>query len=88
VACERNVGALIWAVCVVLHGLVESKTGESCEGGFLRSLSEEVRRFHDLLRQKPFSLFILLGWNSISIAPLMMRSTCLGLVERMLALCT
>jgi hypothetical protein len=47
-----------------------------------------MRGFHDLLRQKPFSLFILLGWSSILIASLMMRSMYLGLVERMVVLCS
>jgi hypothetical protein len=28
----------------------------------------EMRGFHDLLREKPSSLFILFGWNSVSIA--------------------
>jgi hypothetical protein len=40
-------------------------------------------RFHDLVRQKASSLFILLGRSSISIASLMMLSMYLGLMERM-----
>jgi hypothetical protein len=32
--------------------------------GFLK---EQMRGFHDLMRQKPMSLFIFLGWSSISI---------------------
>jgi hypothetical protein len=36
------------------------------------SFMEQMRGFHDLLKQKPSSLFILLGWSSISIASLMM----------------
>jgi hypothetical protein len=43
----------------------------SCSGGFLR---EQMRGFHDLLRQNPTSLFMLLGWSSISMASLMMWS--------------
>jgi hypothetical protein len=48
--------------------------------GFLR---EQKRGFHDLLRQKPISLFILLGWSSISMASLTMRSMYWILVARM-----
>jgi hypothetical protein len=43
----------------------------SCYGAFLR---EQMRSFHDLLRQKPSSLFILLGWSAISMASLTMWS--------------
>jgi hypothetical protein len=35
-------------------------------GGFLRSFREQMRGFHDLLRQTPSSLFILLGWSSVT----------------------
>lgn len=35
-----------------------------------------------MLKQKPSSLFIVLGWSSISIASLMMQSMYLSLVER------
>jgi hypothetical protein len=35
---------------------------------------EQMRGFHDLLRQNPASLFILFGWSSISMASMMMRS--------------
>jgi hypothetical protein len=35
---------------------------------------EDERGFHDLLRQKPTSLYLLLGWSSISIASLTMQS--------------
>jgi hypothetical protein len=31
---------------------------------------EQIRGFHDLLRQKPAYLFILLGWSSVSMASL------------------
>jgi hypothetical protein len=47
-----------------------------------------MRGFHDLLKQKPSSLFILLGWSSISIVSLIMRSMYLGLVERMVVFCS
>jgi hypothetical protein len=33
-------------------------------------LREQMRLFHDLLRQKPASLFILLGWSLITMASL------------------
>jgi hypothetical protein len=35
--------------------------------------SAQIRGFHDLLREKPSSL-LMLGWSSISIASLMIRS--------------
>jgi hypothetical protein len=41
----------------------ENPAVEFYEGGFLRSLREQMRGFHDFLRQKPFSLLILLGEN-------------------------
>jgi hypothetical protein len=44
--------------------------------------------FYDLLRQKPSSLFISLGWSSISVASVMMRFMYLVLVRRMLVLCS
>jgi hypothetical protein len=43
-----------------------------------------MRGFHDLLRQKPSSLFMLMGWSSVSVAGLMMQSMDLDLVERIL----
>jgi hypothetical protein len=47
--------------CIHLHSLVDLA---SCSGGFSR---EQMRGFHDLLRQKPTSQFILLGWSSVSV---------------------
>jgi hypothetical protein len=47
-----------------------------------------MRGFYDLLRQKPSSLFISLGWSSISIASLMMQFMYLDLVGRMLVFCS
>jgi hypothetical protein len=41
--------------CIDLRSLVYLA---SCSGGFLR---EQMRGFHDLLKQNPISLFILLG---------------------------
>jgi hypothetical protein len=41
-----------------------------------------MRNFHDLLRQNPTSLFILLGWCSISMASLTMQSMYWVLVAR------
>jgi hypothetical protein len=43
----------------------------------------QIGGFHDLLRQKPSSLFILYGWSSVSMASLMMRSMYLVFVESM-----
>jgi hypothetical protein len=56
----------------------------SCEGSFLLSSTEQLRCFHDLLRQKSSSLFMLLWWNST--VPLMIRSMYLGLMMRILVL--
>jgi hypothetical protein len=42
-----------------------------------------MRGFHDLLRHKPTSLWILLGWSSISMAFLTIRSMYRVLVARM-----
>jgi hypothetical protein len=60
--------------CMDLIGLVDPASG------FLR---EQMSGFHDLLRQKPTSLFILLRWSSISMACLTMRSRYWVLVVRM-----
>jgi hypothetical protein len=63
--------ALIKAVCTDLCGPAENSDLLSCDEGFLRSFREQMRGFHDLLlRQKPTSLFIMLGWSSISVASL------------------
>jgi hypothetical protein len=43
---------------LVLVFMTAYQVQASCHGDFLR---EQVRGFHDLLRQKPTSLFILLG---------------------------
>jgi hypothetical protein len=60
--------------CLDLHGPVENLAGDSCEGGF--------RGFHKLLRQKPSSLFIVLGWSSVSTTSSMMKSMYMDLVDR------
>jgi hypothetical protein len=39
----------------------------------LKVFRELIRCLHDLLRQKPPSLLILQGWNSISVASLTLR---------------
>jgi hypothetical protein len=42
--------------------------GESiCKGSFLQSLREVMSGYHDMLRQKPFSLFMLLVSSSLMI---------------------
>jgi hypothetical protein len=79
--------ALMRAACTHLHGAMENPALESCEGGFLKSFREQMRGLHDLLRQKPSSLFMLMGWSSISTASLMMRSMYLELVVRMAVFC-
>jgi hypothetical protein len=48
--------------------------------GFLK---EQIRGFHDFLRQKPASLSILLGWNSILMASLTMQFMYQVLVAKM-----
>jgi hypothetical protein len=80
--------ALIQTVCTDLHGPVENPDLLSCDGGFLQHLREHMRGFHDSLRQKSSSLFILLGCSSIKIVSLMMQSMYLGLVERMAVWCS
>jgi hypothetical protein len=49
------------------------------EGGF-QGADGQMGSFHTLLRQKPSFLYILVRLSSISVASLMMRSMCLGLV--------
>jgi hypothetical protein len=51
----------------IVSDLVASGSGvmASCYGDFVREL---MRGSHDLLRQKPTTLLIMLGWNSISIS--------------------
>jgi hypothetical protein len=46
-------------------------------------LREQIRGFRDLLRQKPASLLIWLGWNSISQATLTVQSMYRNFVVRM-----
>jgi hypothetical protein len=50
----------------------------------LPSFREWIRGFHDLLRQRPSSLFIFLRWGLISVASLLMWSMYLNLMETML----
>ena len=63
-----------WDYCCVLDGC-------------LLSLSLWSSGFHDLLRLKPPSLFMLFGCISISMASLMRRSMLLVFVERSLVSC-
>jgi hypothetical protein len=46
-------------------------------------LREQMRGSHDLLKQKPTSLYLLLGWSSISMVSLTMLSIYRVLVGRM-----
>jgi hypothetical protein len=61
--------------CIDLRSIADLA---SCTGSFLREQS-----FHDLLKQKPTSLFIWLGWSSIAMASQMMWSMYWVLVVRM-----
>jgi hypothetical protein len=42
---------------------------------------EYKKGFHDMCEQKPSPLFVLFGWNSISVSSLVMQSVYLDLVE-------
>jgi hypothetical protein len=58
-------------------GMVESKVVSHFsleKEAFIYSFRICKKAYHDLLREKPSSLFVLLGWSSISIASLMMCS--------------
>jgi hypothetical protein len=79
--------ALIRALCTDPHGLAENPDLLSYDGGFVQSFRGQMRGFQDMLRQNLSSLFILLGWTSISVTSLMIRSMCLGSVERMVVWC-
>jgi hypothetical protein len=57
---ESRASALIRDVFTGLRGPVENLTNEPCEGRYLRSFRKDMRGVHDLLRQKPSSMFILL----------------------------
>jgi pimeloyl-ACP methyl ester carboxylesterase len=74
--------------CTELRGFADNPDLPPCYRCFPRSFKEQMRGFRDLLRQKTSSLFIVLGWSSISIASLMMQSMYLDLVERMVVLCS
>jgi hypothetical protein len=81
---EGKFCSVIRAVCTDLSGPVQNHDLLSCDGDFLRSFREQMRGFHDdLLGQKPSPLFTFLGWSSISVTSLMMRSMYQRLVERM-----
>jgi hypothetical protein len=60
-------------------------TNYSLGGGFLRALRECISGFHDRLRTRPSSLFILFGWSSIPMASLISRSMYLDWVDRQYA---
>jgi len=54
------------------------------KGALFHSFRIYKNSFHDLPRAKPSSLFMLLGWRMISIASLMIFSTCPDLIFRIL----
>jgi hypothetical protein len=85
---EDIVRAMIRVVRMDLCGPAENVVLPSYEGGFLRSFRERMRCFYDLLREKPFFLFIILGWSPISVASLTMRSMFLDLEERIVVWCS
>lgn len=66
---EGRVDALIRAICTDLHRPVENLAREFCKGCLLHSSREEARGFHDLLKQKPSSLFILLEGPETQLPP-------------------
>jgi hypothetical protein len=57
--------------------------GGCLEGSLLHSFREEMRGFHDLLKQKQI-LFMLLGWSSILITSLMIRTMYLDMMHRII----
>jgi hypothetical protein len=59
-------------------------TAYSLGGGFLCTLREWISGFHDWLRQRPSSLFMSLGYSSISLASLINWSMYLDLMDRIL----
>jgi hypothetical protein len=69
-------------VCLDLCDTLENPTRGLGEGGFLQSFIEEMRGFHDFLRQTPYPVFILLKWSSVLVTSLLILSV--GLVESML----
>jgi hypothetical protein len=60
---------LSYRACIDLRSLVDLA---SCSGGFMR---EQMRGFHDLLRQKPTSLFIFVTWKWRRCVPTKCRFT-------------
>jgi hypothetical protein len=57
-------------------------------GASLGSLRSQMKGFHDLLREKPTSLLMLLRWSLISIASMMILYIYLDLLDRILVLCS
>jgi hypothetical protein len=57
-------------------------------GASLCSLRSRMKCFHDLLREKPTSLLMLLRWSLISIASMMILYIYLDLLDRILVLCS
>jgi hypothetical protein len=69
---EDIVCVLIKAVCTDLRVPAENPDLLSCDANIVGAFREQMRAFHDLLREKPASIFILLGQSSISTASLLM----------------
>jgi hypothetical protein len=66
--------ALKRAVRADLRSPMENPDLLSCDRSFLPPFKEQMKGFHDLLKQKPSYPFTLMGRSSVPIAFLMMRS--------------
>jgi hypothetical protein len=73
-----------------LHGptWLQGEPSSTVQWGKLPTIFQGADERFPWLRQTTSSLFILLGWSPISVAYLMMQSMYLGLVERMVVLCS
>jgi hypothetical protein len=89
--------AIFWVVaCLIMEAARTSETlvnfyqttqhynPEDSHLRFICSFREQMKDFHDWLRQRPSSLFMLLGCSLISTASLIIRSMHLDLVNRTL----
>jgi hypothetical protein len=65
---------------------MENSSRVSCQGGFILSFREEMRGFHDLLKQKPSTVFILLDKAQSHVTFLLMWSIYCSLMERVVVL--
>jgi hypothetical protein len=63
-------------------GIGKAKRAEEGQEG----RKDLMKDFHDLLRKKPSSLSMLLGWSSVSFTTLKIQAVYLDLMARMLVL--